>query len=200
MKLSLQQLNLENIGVWPWAIKTLVQLVLFLIVLFVGYYFFIQPNLEQLTSVNKLEGDYKQQLLANTRHSLKLQNTAEQVKLLHHRLSDVINQMPDAIEMASLLEDISSNAQQNNLKIELLKPQAEEVKGFYEEQPVRIIAHGNYHQLANFISALALENKTVSFAGFRIKQGQNKAGHSTGLLTLDLTAVVFRYIQPKVKQ
>ncbi|MCB1827646.1 MAG: pilus assembly protein PilP, partial [Coxiellaceae bacterium] len=73
-------------------------------------------------------------------------------------------------EMDKILKTITSIGHEAGLSFVRFKPELEKNQGFYAEIPIKIIALGNYHQMATFMSNVANLNDLFTIHDFKIKR------------------------------
>jgi type IV pilus assembly protein PilO len=75
------------------------------------------------------------------------------------------------------------------LEQELFQPQRELSRDFYAELPIRMRVTGRFHEFATFASNVAALPRIVTLHDIVI------TGASGGMLTMELTAKTYRYVE-----
>ncbi|WP_266180697.1 type 4a pilus biogenesis protein PilO [Dyella humicola] len=204
---DLQNLDRNNIGGWPQSIKVFFTALVFVLVVFLGWYLYVsdqQTTLEQL--VGK-EDQLKQEFSQKQAKSVNLEALQQQLDEMQDMLRQLLRQLPSKTEMPELLVDISQTALSAGLETELFQPGPESPKDFYAEKPITLRMVGTYHQFGTFISGVAslprvviltlhdvsLTPKNAPAAG---KAGAPaSAAPAGGLLVLQGTVKTYRYLE-----
>lgn len=105
-----------------------------------------QAKQQQTQLKTKLSNDYRQIAYANVYQ--------QQIQQMQQSLNAFIDSLPDQTELPSLLETISTLAQQNQVIVKQVQAGTAIEQPFYLVLPITVKAIGSYHQLANFMAAL----------------------------------------------
>lgn len=185
---DLNNLDINNIGSWPTAIKGVLITVVSIGVLALGYFLDVQAqqeNLDRVTSEEKrLKGDFetKQAKAAN------LDAYKAQMVEMEDSFGAMIRQLPSKTEVEDLLVDISQTGLASGIEFQLFKPLAEKHIEFYAELPITLKMTGTYHQFGEFVSGIAALPRIVTLENITIQGGKK------GDLTMDVTAKTYRYL------
>jgi type IV pilus assembly protein PilO len=90
--------------------------------------------------------------------------------------------------MENLLIDINQAGLGRGLQFEVFKPGGESRKDFYAELPIQLKLTGSYHDLGSFAGDIAKLSRIVTL------NDVNLAPSREGVMTLDVTAKTFRYL------
>ena len=184
---QLNELDLNNIGTWPKEIKVGFVVVLCVLTLFLGYYFFITDALD------KLESEQQQELKLRDRYRIKhavaanLEIYREQMNQMQVQLANMLKKLPASHETPGLLDDITFVGTAAGLSIVRINWESEIEKEFYTELPLRIEVIGEFHDFGNFVSDVAALPRIVSLHDFMIKRTADSK------LRLDILAKTYRY-------
>ncbi|HPQ95183.1 MAG: type 4a pilus biogenesis protein PilO [Thiothrix sp.] len=155
--MNLQEVN--NLADDPasvsWPIKILVLLVLMGFILFMGYKLVIAGSIEQLAGYESREQELRGTFETKQRRASQLKVYEAQLEEMQHTFGTLVQQLPSDTEIPALILDISEKGVSNGLEIELFEPLKEEVKEFYAEKPIKLIAMGTYKELATFVSDIS---------------------------------------------
>lgn len=184
--------DLRAAGSWPKSIKLSVIALCVVILLVIGVFYQIQPQLDQLTELENQLLNLKTAFEIKQKNSANLQEYREQIAQLEFRLGQALKQMPNQVEVASLLADISQAGLANDLAFKLFQPDPEVYKIVYWELPIHIQVLGRYQQLAAFVSRLAEMPSMVTIHDVNIVPigTQNKDG-------MMMSAVIKTYYEAK---
>lgn len=185
--------DLRAAGSWPKSIRISVMVFVVVIVLVVGVYYQLLPKRNQLTELENQVLSLKTAFEIKQKKATTLQDYREQQAQLEQMLSEVLKQMPNQAEVASLLADISQVGSANGLVFKLFQPNPEVYKSFYWELPIHIQVLGRYQQLGTFVSSLAEMPRLVTVHDVNIVPlgAQNKQR------VMLMTAVIKTYYEAK---
>jgi len=190
--IDLNNLDLNNIGSWPVAIKGVLIAIVAVGVLAAGYFLDIQPQQEDLerniTEEKRLKEDFevKQAKAAN------LDAYKAQMVEMEDSFGAMIRQLPSKTEVEDLLVDISQTGLASGIEFQLFKPQDEKHIEFYAELPITLKMTGTYHQFGEFVSGIAALPRIVTLENITLKGSTGK--DKKDLLTMDVTAKTYRYL------
>lgn len=202
MQIKLNELTLENIGSWPFLVKTAVVAIVFVLVILLGYWFDTMGQLDELATAETQQTTLLQTITIKAAQAVNLDAYKQQLVQIDSIFNELLRRLPTSSEVPGLLDDISKTGIANGLTFVLFKPDPEIKKGFYAELPIQISVIGSYHQLAQFISDIEGLNRIVTLHDFTIKAvsaedltnlGEKKA--TPGQLVLTITARTYRYIE-----
>lgn len=193
--INLSELTFDNIGHWPAPVKIAAVAISAVLVMALGYWVLIKPNLETLETLKQQEVNLKSEFELKQHQAANLQKLRNQLQLMQEKFGAMLKRLPSKHEMPGLLEDISKTGITSGLKFELFAPQGEVEHDFYIEQPIKIQVVGNYHQLAIFLSRVAQMSRIVTMHDFTLEgvKTKNKKEPSDNLLLMDMTAKIYRY-------
>lgn len=200
MKLAeLRELDLNEPGRWPLAVKVAAMVMVFLIVLAAGWYFDWQHQWDRLQQARVREITLKQQFEHKQRLAANLGAYQKQLKDMQASFGAMLRQLPSRVEVAKLLVDISQTGLASGLEFDLFKPLQPIRKEFYAELPVSIQVHGTYDELAHFVSGVANLPRIVTLHNISITHGGSR--HAASGKTADtqlhmtLSAKTYWYLE-----
>ena len=180
-------LDFQNVGNWPIALKAIATVVVCIAVLGAGYWFDTQNQLVELESAEKKEGELKKTFEAKQAKAINLEAYKQQMVEMKSTFGTMLRQLPSKTEVAGLLVDISQTGLASGLEFELFQPNAEKPAEFYAELPITIRVTGNYHRFGNFVSGVAALPRIVTLHNISIMP--------TGeTFTMKALAKTYRYI------
>ena len=186
---DLGDLDFDNLGSWPLAIKILTGLLLFGLLVVGGYYYHIEGLQLQLQGKEKEESDLRRDFERKAFEAANLEAYKLQMVEMEESFGALVSQLPSDTEVPGLLEDITNKGELNGLAISTIDLLAEVPQEFYIELPISIVAVGSYHDLGAFISGMAGLPRIVTLHDFTIKS----PGSNTNQLRMDITAKTYRY-------
>ncbi|MCU7803509.1 MAG: type 4a pilus biogenesis protein PilO [Candidatus Thiodiazotropha sp. (ex Lucinoma borealis)] len=195
---DLNELDLNNLGIWPMPVKIVVVVLVSLIVLAAGYYLIIEDQLVSLEGVEKKELELRNTFETKQAKASNLEAYRKQLEEMKQSFGTMLRQLPDKTEVAELLVDVSQTGLAAGLEFELFKPQAEVPREFYAELPIELIVTGKYHEFGSFISGLAALPRIVTIHDIKIERGDPKEEGDD--LLLKATAKTYRYLDEEEGQ
>ncbi|MDX1432568.1 MAG: type 4a pilus biogenesis protein PilO [Gammaproteobacteria bacterium] len=192
--LSKLDLDPQNIGNWPGAIKGIVIVLLCAAVLGAGYWFDTQHQILALEDAQKKEIDLKNVFEAKQRKAANLEPLKQQLREMKESFGNLLRLLPNKTEIEGLLVDISQSGLAAGLEFELFKPQAEQLAEFYAIQPIQIRVTGTYHEFGNFISSVAALPRIVTQHDVAIAPAVAGKPENDQLI-MNMVAKTYRYLE-----
>jgi type IV pilus assembly protein PilO len=199
MQLSdINDLDINNIGEWPLAVKAVVILVVCILVGVATYYLDTQSQLERLDGSRGKEQDLRQTFEAKQKKAANLDAYRQQLEEMKESFGAMLRQLPDKTEVAALLVDVSQTGLASGLEFELFQPEGEQSKDFYAELPIGIRVTGRYPEFGRFISGLAALPRIVTIHDVKISNpttgNPGKEGADDVKLSLEARVKTYRYL------
>ena len=187
---ELRRLDPKKIGTWPVAPKIGVLLIVFLVILGVGYWFDWKGQLEQIDAEKAKEEDLKKTFKVKKTEALDLPLYRKQLEDIEKQFGALLKQLPGKSEIDALLTDINQAGLGRGLQFDLFKPASDEsMKEFYAELPIAIRITGNYHDIGAFASDIGKLSRIVTLNDISLQPGKDN-----NTLIMDATAKTFRYL------
>ena len=196
---ELNELDLNNIGIWPVPVKIVLVLICCALVAVGGYYLDTEAELLKLDQVELKEQELRKTYEEKQAKASNLEAYKKQLEEMKESFGAMLRQLPNKTEVADLLVDVSQTGLASGLEFELFKPEAEVPKEFYAELPIRIKVNGQYHEFGKFISGLAALPRIVTIHDIKIDHRKQKT-EDGGLLVLEATAKTYRYLDEEELQ
>ena len=191
--IDLNNLDINNIGSWPVAIKGVLIAVVSVGVLALGYFVDIQAQQQNLEQITHQEKSLKQDFEAKQARAANLDAYKAQMVEMENSFGAMIRQLPSKTEVEDLLVDISQTGLASGIEFQLFKPLSEKHIEFYAELPITLKMTGTYHQFGEFVSGIAALPRIVTLENISIVGGKGKKGEK-GNLTMKATAKTYRYL------
>lgn len=189
-KIDLNDLDLNNVGSWPAAVKFIACILVMAAILALGYNFHLKDLEVQLDQQRAEEESLKQQFTTKAFQAANLEAYKDQMKEMETSFGALLRQLPSDTEVPGLLEDITRTGLGSGLEFEEIKLQPEVVQQFYIELPIQISVVGSYHDLATFVSGVASLPRIVTLHDFSIAP---LSPESTSKLRMSILAKTYRY-------
>jgi len=190
---DINDIDFNNAGSWPAAVKSIVFLVIFASVVFGGYWFLIKDQYITLDKAVAEETDLKQKYENRAFKVANLDAYRLQMQDMEKSFGVLLKQLPADTEVPGLLEDITNTGLGSGLDIKSIKLKPEASKEFYVELPMEIEVLGTYHDIASFVSGVASLPRIVTLHNFNISPVTKKADGQSGLLKMSVSAKTYRY-------
>ena len=187
---DLSDLDMNNLGSWPAAVKVIAALLLMALMLGGGYYFYLSDMQDSLDQQKAQEETLKQQFSSKAFQAANLEAYKEQMVEMEASFGALLRQLPSDTEVPGLLEDITRTGLGSGLEFEEIKLQPEVTQQFYIELPIQIKVVGGYHDLATFVSGVSSLPRIVTLHDFEIKP---ESPGSSSKLRMSSLAKTYRY-------
>lgn len=186
---DINDLDVNNAGIWPAPIKAIVLLIVFGLVFGGGYWFFVKDMYSQLATYQRKEGALKKSYETKAYKVANLATYKQQMKEMEQTFGSLVKQLPSDTEVPGLLEDITNTAVGNGLKLLNVTLKPEVSKDFYVELPIDINVVGGYHEFGSFVSGVAGLPRIVTLHDFTIKH----VSKDPNRLEMHIQARTYRY-------
>ena len=185
---DLRRLNPRDIGSWPALPKLGALFILLLVLVFAGYWFDWQNQLDELARDREKEQELRTSFLDKKKQAVNLEAYRKQLAEIEESFGEMLKQLPNKSEMEALLTDINQAGLGRGLQFELFRPAPAETRSeFYAELPITIKLAGNYHDIGAFASDISQLSRIVTLNDIALSTSK------TGL-SLDAVAKTFRYL------
>jgi type IV pilus assembly protein PilO len=190
---DLRNLDVNDIGRWPFVFRAIAVGLIFAIVASGGiYYTVVKQKLPILEAAELQEEKLRGAFELKQRKAANFEAYKAQLAEIEQSFGAMLRQLPGKTEVPSLLVDISQTGLAAGLEEELFRPLGEAVREFYAELPIQIRLTGTYHELARFVSDVAALPRIVTLHDVQLARVQNS--DSTNL-KMDVTAKTYRYLE-----
>lgn len=194
---ELQSLDVNDVGRWPLVFRVAVIVIIFIVVLGLGvYWFIVKDKAPQLSRVQQEEQQLRLTFENKQRKAANYDAYKAQLAQMEQSFGTMLRQLPGETEIPSLIVDISQTGLAAGLQEKLFVPQPEIPKDFYAEKPIRIRLEGGFHELGNFVSGIAALPRIVTLHNINIKR---VGAESIDNLSMEVTAKTYRYIDEEAQ-
>ncbi len=190
---NLQNLDFENVGSWPIAVKVAMAILLFALVIAGGYFFTIKPANEELQRLQSEQSELMEEFEEKSFKAKNLDEYKKQLAEMEESFGSLLQQLPKDTEVPGLLEDITHTGLGSGLEFQEISLAQEREKEFYAELPINIDVRGDYHGFGSFVSGVAALPRIVTLHDFEITPAEGSDGRPGGLLQMTVTAKTYRY-------
>ena len=189
-RVDLSDLDLNNLGSWPPAVKVIACIFLLVIALVLGYNFYLKDLQDSLEQQQANEQTLKEQFSSKAFQAANLEVYKAQMKEMEESFGTLLRQLPGDTEVPGLLEDITRTGLGSGLEFEEIKLLPEVAQQFYIELPIQIKVTGGYHDLATFVSGVASLPRIVTLHDFQLAPA---SAESSSRLSMQIMAKTYRY-------
>lgn len=194
---ELQSLDVNDVGRWPLPFRLAVIVIVFLVVLGLGvYWFIVKDKAPQLSRVQEEEQQLRVTFENKQRKAANYDAYKAQLAQIEQSFGTMLRQLPGKTEIPSLIVDISQTGLAAGLQEKLFIPQGEIPKDFYAEKPIKIRLTGGYHEIGNFVSGIAALPRIVTLHDINITQEDKNEFDN---LSIEVTAKTYRYLEEEAQ-
>ena len=195
-KMSLKELDFNNIGGWPREFKLAFCALVALVIIGLAWYLFVGDQRAELETLEGEETTLRSEFETKQGRAANLEPLKLQLAQMEQQLQQMLRQLPSKTEMPDLIVDISQTALATGIANELFQPGPETPKEFYAEKPIALRMVGTYHQFGAFVSGVASLPRVVIMTmhdiSLRPRDGGTLAPNSP--LVLSGTVKTYRYL------
>ena len=195
---DLNDLDINNVGIWPTPVKAAVILLLCVGIGVAWYYYDTKDQLANLEKVEKQETALRAEFERKQKKAANLELYKQQLAEMRQTFGAMLRQLPDKTEVADLLVDVSQTGLAAGLEFELFAPQGEVPRDFYAELPISIKVHGGYHEFGEFVSGLAALPRIVTIHNVKITPKADLEADNP--MVMEATAKTYRYLEEEPAQ
>lgn len=189
-QIDFSELDFNNVGSWPAAVKFIAGVLLLVAVIALGYNFHLKDLQVQLEGKQAEEVSLKEQFSSKAFQAANLDSYKEQMQEMEVSFGALLKQLPSDTEVPGLLEDITRTGLGSGLEFEEIKLMPEVAQQFYIELPIQIKVVGSYHDLATFVSGVASLPRIVTLHDFDLIPA---VAGSSSKLRMNILAKTYRY-------
>lgn len=203
---QVKNLDPENIGSWPFLIKTIIWAIVFTAVLGAGYKLDFEGLHNEKAAAVAKEVELRTEYEKKVEEAANLEAYRAQMAEMEKSFSSLLGQLPTDTEVPGLLDDISGKGLDSGLVFDAIDLKPEKAEEFYTSLPIQLNVRGGYHDFGSFVSGVAGLPRIVTLHDFLITAGAppsaaSKKGEDAsvraGLLSMTITAMTYRYRNPE---
>jgi len=192
--LDFSDIDFNNMGSWSVGAKSFVSVIIFSVVVGLGYYFFVDEQTKTLVNLERKEIDFKKEFEKKQARAVNLEAYKRQMSTIQASFKTLLQQLPKSDQMASLVDEFSYAATGAGCELDDVKFMPEKESEFYSEKPMQITVRGGYHQLADFVSRVSRSPRIVTLHDFSISIGKGAVPSSPNekMLIMSVLAKTYR--------
>ena len=181
------EIELENMGDWPIAVKAICCAFVAALVLYFSYSLLVSDEIASYHSAVAKETELRQTYKAKYAIASNLEIYRQQMVEMEDKFSQLLKRLPTSNETPGLLDDLSYVGTTSGLTFLKIGWLPEVEKEFYTELPIKIEVVGTYHEFGEFVGKVAQLPRIVSLHDFTIQT------LGDGELTFSVVAKTYRY-------
>ncbi|MCK8083044.1 type 4a pilus biogenesis protein PilO [Vibrio sp. 1CM24A] len=162
-RMSLQDLDVDEITEWPLLPQLLMILVLIVLIQGIGTWLYVLPLDEELQQMKQQEQTLKTTLRIKANKVAALPKLQSQLDELTSRYDYLLEQLPVQKELASMLASVNELGLDNSLTFTRIDWGQKQNKEFLYRLPLNIELTGDYHEIGDFSAAIAKLPRIISF-------------------------------------
>jgi len=170
---EINDLDFDQVAIWPKEIKLVVGVICALIVSAICHYAIISNKLPEFDTAKSAENELRLSFEAKFRIAVNLSAYEELLTRIEDDFSCMLKSLPTSNETPGLLDDVTFVGTDAGLSFKLINWQQEIPKEFYTELPIQIEVSGGYHQFGQFASNVANLPRIVTLHDFEILNKQD---------------------------
>ncbi|PQJ88185.1 type IV pilus inner membrane component PilO [Aliivibrio sifiae] len=165
-----RELDLDEITEWPLIPQLLMILLLCVFVQAAGYWFWLQPIMEDTEQLKRDEISLKTTVKYKYNQVAAMPEMENQLNELNLRYEFLAQQLPAQKELASMLSGINQVGIQNKLTFTRIDWGEKQNQEFLYKLPLNIELTGQYHDIGSFSEAIADLPRIVSLENIDIQR------------------------------
>ncbi|MGR2766108.1 type 4a pilus biogenesis protein PilO [Photobacterium ganghwense] len=187
-----QDLELDEMLEWPLPAQGVVVFLVACVVAALGYWYWIIPMQDELEGLKQQETSLRQDLIRRANQVAALPKVQAQVEALQAQYQQVIRQLPEEQELASLLADVNDIGVRNGLSFQRIEWAPRIDHPLYIELPISIELTGEYEDIGKFAEEIASLSRIVSLKDIDLERIEEQQE----LLRLKVSATTYRFKAP----
>ncbi|MBQ4850500.1 type 4a pilus biogenesis protein PilO [Pseudoalteromonas sp. MMG012] len=187
------EIELDNIGEWPFVVKVLCCVVVVVITFVVGYSLLVSTSISRYESAVNAEEEFRTSYRIKYARANNLDLYRQQMLDMEAQFSQLLRRLPTSNETPGLLDDLTYVGTSSGLTFLKIGWLPEVKKEFYTELPIKLEIVGTYHEFGKFVGKVAQLPRIVSLHDFQIENAGNND------LVFSVIAKTYRYEQGERK-
>ncbi|MCY3810849.1 MAG: pilus assembly protein PilP [Gammaproteobacteria bacterium] len=163
------EIDLADVAAWPTWLKTVAHLALAGWVLGMGHWLVLGEQRSELAALARTGSDSGRTVEAKSEAVRRLAAADQRRAHLESILATALRRFPTAVDLPTLIEDLSRAAVDSGLVIESIHVSDDEPHDDYVAMPIALVVTGSYHQFGEFMAAAAGLERRLTFHDFEIE-------------------------------
>lgn len=169
---EVNSLNAQNYGSAPLPVKIFLLLMLTAFILVAAWFGILSGKLDEIKSAEAQQVSLLETYRQKESKARHLQAYTEQVEKMKVDFAELLNQLPKDTRVPELVDGINMVGSGSGIVFQDISVEPEVEQEFFIEQPIQIIALGNYHQFGSFVSGIAALPRIITMHDFEVKNPQ----------------------------
>lgn len=193
-------IDFNNVGMWPLAGKITAWAIVFGVVLAVLFQVNLSGLHQTLKAEEQKEVTLREEFEKKVNDAANLEEYRTQMIEMEASFEALLKQLPQDTEVPGLLDDISSKGLDSGLTFRTIDLKKEISAEYYVELPIQLTVDGGYHDFGTFSSGIAGLPRIVTLDDFSIKPATKTAKNKNsddvaeaGELSMSIMARTYRY-------
>ena len=167
--MRLSEIDLGDLAAWPGWMKAAAYLAAAGCAFGMGYWLVLDEQRRELASQARTSGELGQDIEVKSQAARRVAATDQRRAHLESTLVTALGQLPRAVDLPTLIEDLSRAAVDSGLVIESIHVSDDEPHDDYVAMPIALVVTGSYHQFGAFMAAAAGLEHLLTFHDFEIE-------------------------------
>lgn len=165
---SFKSLDMQNPGLWPAIVKLTAIVAMIAVIALITWALPVSKKRDQIKSVES-----EQQTLLDTYREKEskarhLEELTAQVNQMEVQFNELLDQLPKDTRVSELVDGINMTGEGSSIRFNDITVEDEVSQEFFIEQPIKIVAEGQYHEFGDFISGIAALPRIITMHDFEI--------------------------------
>lgn len=167
--MPLNEIDLADVAAWPGWMKAAAHVVVVGWVLGMGHWLVIGDQRDELATLARTGVEWRQTVETKSQAARRVAVADQRRTHLESTLVTTRGQLPTAVDLPLLIEELSRAAVDSGLVIESIHVSDDEPHEDYVAMPIALVVTGSYHQFGMFVAAAAGLERLLTFHDFEIE-------------------------------
>lgn len=161
-------IDFRHINEWSLKKQSMIFLIIFLIVFYLGYSFDISGLQDDFFAAKKTEKELLQQINSAIEKQQHIKMDVDQLPRYEVLLNQWKARLVEPEKLSELLTEILKAGSDNHLVFADFNPEEKKQDNTYPMIPIGVVVVGTYHQIGNFLSQIANLPQMISIGDFTL--------------------------------
>ena len=183
---QIRDLDPNDPGRWPITFRLgAIGLIFVVAVVLLAYLLAWKPKKPELDAARAEEQALLTKLEQKAKKAANLDAYKAQLAEMEQSFGAMLRKLPNKTEVPNLLTDISQQGTAAGLDQKLFQPNAQNIKDFYAELPIKMRLTGSFHSIGAFVSGIAALPRIVTLHDVEITAGRQGRRHRSAAARRD---------------
>lgn len=165
---QLNSLNKDNYGSAPLPIRLFLLAMIVVALSALAWFAAIKPKIDEIKAEEANQVGLLEQYKEKESKARHLDEYKAQVVDMEKEFNELLNQLPKETRVPELLDGISVVGTRSGVRFKELSADNKVEQEFFIEQPINIVALGNYHQFGDFLTGLTELSRIITLHDFEV--------------------------------